>query len=126
MTPFFLTQMGRKFFDADVPRIIRALEGIANGLGKPVKPDFHKETQREAAAMMPRMTGKPGHPLIIGDLSIENLPLAMLSPDCAIRITSKEGHVVDIYRPGGEHAVFISVDGAFEIKLGDELTIEEE
>lgn len=29
MTEFFLTQMGRKFYEADVPRLVRALETIA-------------------------------------------------------------------------------------------------
>jgi hypothetical protein len=31
-TPFFQTQMGRKFYEADVPRLVKALERIATAL----------------------------------------------------------------------------------------------
>lgn len=32
MTPFYMTKMGHKFYEADVPRLIRALERIATVL----------------------------------------------------------------------------------------------
>jgi hypothetical protein len=32
MTQFFETQMGRKFYDCDVPKAVRALERIADAL----------------------------------------------------------------------------------------------
>jgi uncharacterized protein YukE len=32
MTKFFQSYMGKKFYEADVPRLIRALERIANAL----------------------------------------------------------------------------------------------
>lgn len=124
MVQFFLTHMGKKFFEADVPRLIRALEGIAEGLRKPPKvlTNFNGEVQRAAAALMKPMTGKPGAPLIVGDLAFESL-----APDSdIIRITSKEGHVVEVFRPGGEHAVYLAVDNAFEIRLGESFDITEE
>lgn len=34
MIQFFQSMMGRKFFDADVPRLIKALERIADALEK--------------------------------------------------------------------------------------------
>ena len=34
MSDFYLTRMGQKFFNADVPRLIRVLERIADTLEK--------------------------------------------------------------------------------------------
>ena len=39
MSEFFKTIMGRKFYEADVPRLIKALERIANALEKKEEED---------------------------------------------------------------------------------------
>jgi|TARA_R110001632_G_scaffold140520_1_gene256529 hypothetical protein len=34
MSEFFRTQMGRKFYDADIPQLVKVLERIANQMEK--------------------------------------------------------------------------------------------
>ena len=47
MSEFYQTLMGRKFYDADVPRIVKALERIATALENQV--DIEEMKQMEAS-----------------------------------------------------------------------------
>tara|TARA_R100001163_G_C5047304_1_gene184490 strand:+ start:1217 stop:1402 length:186 start_codon:yes stop_codon:yes gene_type:complete len=57
MSEFFRTQMGRKFYDADIPQLVKVLERIATQMEKKNKLDekkwlleekLHKLSLREA------------------------------------------------------------------------------
>ena len=50
MPEFFQTNMGRKFFEADVPRAIKALENIAERLATQQKYDEYERALRFIAA----------------------------------------------------------------------------
>ena len=48
MSEFYQTLMGRKFYDADVPRIVKALERIATVLENQNKNDIPSNKSKES------------------------------------------------------------------------------
>lgn len=107
---FFQTVMGKKFFEGDVPRLVRALERIAKSLEQkePLEPkDFNTKVQQRAAAMMDS-----------GPMEIGKLTLRSGYPDADdLTITAGDQQVVISKDEHGD--VHVAVDELFTFKLGE-------